>query len=363
METKEIVVFLTGGTIAMRSSPLGAVPADDLEASLQEALHDAKAVLRFIPWATKPSPHITPEDMYRLAQDIATELDKTAVYGAIVLHGTDTLAETAFVLDKVLTSPKPVICTGAMRHMEENGYDGIRNVVQSVLACLAMPASSEVLIQMGDFLHTATDAVKNDSMSVVPFCSPHRGIVGRVINGRVQFLQSTVVHRPRLPFTVQGITCRVPLMACYSGMQVDDIIFPCAPLGVVAQAGSTESIHASALCNARLTASQEDGLLELLPQGIVLEAFGAGNIPPGIIPLVEYFLASGVAVVIASRCALGGVAPLYGYEGGGGQLLAKGAFSAGHLPAYKAQLLLKMALASGYPVPKLPEIFTDDRYR
>lgn len=372
---KEIVIFMIGGTIAMKSSPLGAVPSDDLEESLKAALTATPVAIRLVPWSSKPSPHVTADDMFALARDIEETLAQSSVHGAIVLHGTDLLAETAFVLDRTLVSPKPVVCSGSMRHMEENGYDGIRNVVNSVVACLAMPLSAAVLVQMADCLYIATDTVKFDSLSVASMRGMVRGVVGRVVDNEALFTQDIRVKRPRLPFAVTGINSRVPLISCYPGMTTEDILWTCLPFlpGNHGKDGCSVSV-----CEGEEKADGTEGMKKhnayepsptlkalmdmalpsaFLPDGVVLEGFGAGNVPPGILDFVGLLLDEDVPMVLASRSPLGGVMPLYGYVGGGGELLHKGVISAKTLTAVKAQLLLKMALASGCPKALLKDVF------
>ena len=111
MNAKEIVIFFTGGTIGMdaKEGRGGAVPGNnqgrifDALADLQPGLH-----LKAVAWADLPSPHITPEIMLRLSQDLDAQLGRSEVLGAVVLHGTDLMAETAFLLELTLTSGKPV---------------------------------------------------------------------------------------------------------------------------------------------------------------------------------------------------------------------------------------------------------------
>ena len=378
---KEIVIFMIGGTIAMKSSPLGAVPSDDLEESLRAALKttpQGAVSIRLVPWSSKPSPHVAADDMFALAQDMEKELAKKTVHGAIVLHGTDLLAETAFVLDRALVSPKPVVCSGSMRHMEENGYDGIRNVVNSVVACLAMPAFSEVLVQMADCLYIASDTLKFDSLSVASMRGMVRGVVGRVVDNKAYFTQEISVKRPRLPFPVTGIKSRVPLISCYPGMTTEDIVWPCLPF--ISSGDARDDSRTDGKADARVEGAESKDaevkdayapspILEtlrnsvspadFLPDGVVLEGFGAGNVPPGILDFVGFLLSEDVPVVLASRSPLGGVMPLYGYTGGGGELLHKGVLSAKTLSAIKAQLLLKMALASGCSKSILKNIFNE----
>ena len=79
---------------------------------------------------------MTPEHMFRLARDIDQALASASVLGAVVLHGTDVLVESAYMADLTLRSHKPVVFTGSMRYYSETGFDGIRNLLNGVKACL-----------------------------------------------------------------------------------------------------------------------------------------------------------------------------------------------------------------------------------
>lgn len=326
----EILAFLTGGTIGMRRSKngKGVAPSGTLhELFAHEFPMDSNVHITAVKWSDKPSPHMTPQDMLQLTFDMERELARSDVHGAVVLHGTDLLAETSFFLDMALCSEKPVVTTGSMRHMEEAGYDGQRNLLNSIFACLAMPQSSEVLLQIADLLFTARDATKLDSLSIDPFIGQRRGHVGRIIGSEVELTQETRCRRPRLPFAVTALAEHVPLVTCYPGMTEPDLL--------------------------RLSNFHSPRHLE----GLVIEAFGAGNVPPGIVPALEAILHTGIPVVLTTRCVKGGVMPIYDYAGGAAQLLQLGAISAGNLSGTKAMLLLKAALGSGCPTEKLHDLF------
>jgi L-asparaginase len=81
--------------------------------------------------------------------------------------------------------------------------------------------------------------------------------------------------------------------------------------------------------------------------GCVLVAFGSGNSPPGLVPAVRRWLLAGKPVVLASRCPLGEVAPLYAFEGGGARLVEMGATPAGPRTASQARMELAIALSTG----------------
>ncbi len=306
-----------------REDGSGVVPGDNFGRLLDGLSPHSDLGIRPVMWSNLPSPHMGPENMLQLARDIDEALSGDHVHGAVVLHGTDLLVETSFVLDLVLKSPKPVVTTGSMRHLGEAGYDGIRNLRNGILVCLAMHDSSEVLIQMADWLFTATDGVKMDSLAVDPMSGQRLGSVGRVTGDEVRFTRDTLISRPVLPFEVGDVSAFVPLITCFPGMD-----------GTM--------VRAVVAAGAR---------------GIVVEAFGAGNVPPMMEDAVVEAMAQGVSVVLATRCIRGGVWPLYGYKGGAASLLGKGVISAGSLSGTKAQLLLKIALGNSCPEKLLPELF------
>jgi L-asparaginase len=314
---EEIAVFFTGGTIEMapREDVAGVVPGDR-SGTLLGGLPPLPGVrLRPVKWSSLPSGHMTPERMLRLAEDVDAVLAENTVRGCVILHGTDLLVESSFVLNMAIRSPKPVVTSGAMRHCGEIGYDGVRNLYDSLLACLAMPEECEVLIQMGSQLFSAMDTVKTDSVSVTPMMGLVNGCVGEIVEAGVHFHGGLPGHRMRLPFAIAGISPFVPLIACWPGMD-----------GTLIRAA-----------------------LEAGARALVIEGFGAGNVPPDAAEALLEALGRGVPVVLASRCLRGGVWPIYGYPGGAASLMAAGAFSAGKLAATKALLLVKVALASRYP--------------
>jgi len=321
---KEIVIFFTGGTIEMApcEDVAGVIPGDH-SGDLLGGLPPLPGVeLRSIKWSSLPSGHMTPERMLHLARDVDAALAEESVCGCVVLHGTDLLVESSFVLNMAVASPKPVVTSGAMRHSGEIGYDGIRNLYDSLLTCLAMPKDCEVLIQMGSQLFSSMDTVKTNSVSVTPMVGLVNGCVGELVDTRVHFHKGVLGSRMHLPFKPTDMSLFVPLIACWPGM--DGTLFRAA--------------------------------LDAGAKALIVEGFGAGNIPPGAAEAVTEALGKGVPVFLASRCLRGGVWPIYGYTGGAAALMQAGAFSAGQMAATKTLLLVKAALGSGYPCDKLTQL-------
>lgn len=319
MSAKEVVVFFTGGTIGMDAGPGkgGAAPGNN-QGRIFNALDGAwgNANIKTIAWADLPSPHITPEIMLRLSRDLEAQLARSEVAGAVVLHGTDLLAETAFFLELALASTKPVVLTGSMLHMSQAGYDGIRNLEDGLAVCLAAGLNWGVLVQMAGEIFQASDVVKADSISVSPMVAQRRGHVGRVVEGEAVFFRppdADAAIRALLPRPVAALADKVEAIKCFPGMDADYVHY-----------------------------ALEKGL-----QGLVVEGFGAGNVPPALATALENAAARGVAVILTTRCLRGGVQPIYAYNGGGAQLLRAGLVNGQGLTSDKAMLLLKAALGCG----------------
>ena len=135
-----VPILFTGGTISMRLDPAtgAAVPAlsgqdilDHVPGLAAIAEVEGEDVSRL------PGPHVTPEHMWRLARRAAAWLDRPDVQGLVVTHGTDTLEETAYLLDLLLLSPKPVVIVGAIRTISEAGWDGPANLLAAVRVAAA----------------------------------------------------------------------------------------------------------------------------------------------------------------------------------------------------------------------------------
>lgn len=323
----EIPVFFTGGTIGMspaEGSP-GVAPAGNFEALLQGLAKPPEGV-RLVPveWADKPSPHMTPEDMFRLSRDVDEALARPETLGAVILHGTDVLLETAWLLDLTVASDKPVVFTGAMRYYAEIGFDGLRNLVNAVRACLLpLPPQTGVVLLMTDRIFAARDVVKVNSLNIDAFEAREDGILGAVAGEDIVLSHHAARRGPRRVLPARRLETRVPLVTCYTGMD-----------------GAVVDWH------------REQGIA-----GLVLEGFGAGNVPPALVDAVQRCLDAGITVALATRCIEGGVWPLYGYPGGGADLASRGVLLSHRLGGPRTRLLLMTVLALGCDPRDIRETF------
>jgi len=301
-----------------------AVPSlsgEEIVARVRGLRREARLVLE--DYARLPGPHVTPHWMWRLKARVASVLEDPLVDGVVVTHGTDTLEETAFLLDLTLEGPKPVVFCGAMRTLSEPGWDGPANLMTAVRTAVH-PDSRErgVLVAVGEEVLAAAEAYKWHTQRLAAFRSPEGPLAvldrGQVVYRRPPF------HAPCLK--AKRLVTDVDLHLMAAG--VDDAL-----------------IRASVDRGAR---------------GLVLAATGCGNVPPSVLPGLRAALASRLPVILASRCAEGRVSPAYGYEGGGRMLREMGVILGGDLPGPKARIKLMVALGLTPDLLEIRRIFEGD---
>ena len=181
MDNKKVIVLTTGGTIAMKLDPAhGIVPAvsgEDLVASVP-GLREA-CPIEVMEFSNIPSPHMTPKRMFELGNKVEELLRHEDILGVVITHGTDTLEETAYLLDLVHNSEKPVCLTGAMRSAAEISPDGPVNLLCAVRTAASSEARGKgVLVVMNEEIHAAREVVKSHSANTETFVSPFWGPLG-----------------------------------------------------------------------------------------------------------------------------------------------------------------------------------------
>lgn len=276
-----------------------------------------------------PGPHVTPEQMWRLARRASAWLERPDIDGLVITHGTDTIEETAFLLDLLLLTDKPVVMVGAMRTVSDVGWDGPANLLAAVRVAAAPSASGQgVLVVMDERILPAREVRKVHTESSASFTAPEFGPLGQVDAGQV-LIRRTVRARPAWRsadaepgLRVSRLDTRVSLLQTFTGM--DD--------GLVKCVAATDS------------------------RGLALVAYGRGNVPPSIMPALESAIASGLLVTVSSRCVAGRVSARYGYEGGGLHLRNIGAVLAADLTGAKARLLQMVALGTAKDAAEAKEL-------
>jgi L-asparaginase len=321
-----LAIFFTGGTISMRidAATGGAIPAlSGRDILAQVPGLDATAEFEVIDFARLPGPHWTPKGMMELAAAVRTKLSSPAVAGAVVTHGTDTLEETAYLLDLILNEEKPIVFVGAMRNSSELSWDGPENL-RSAIRVAAEPQARNlgVIVAMNQQLIAASEVVKTHTESTDTFQSRDFGPIGFVDKDRV-----IVMRRPfdREHIAAPEIEERVDVVKMYIGADGRFIDY-----------------------------AVKDGA-----RGLVIEGLGRGNVTVAALPAIERALAAGIPVIITSRCPRGRVLDTYAYEGAGKQLTRIGAILGGMLPSHKARIKLMLALGAGWSLEEIRRSFEE----
>lgn len=321
--SQKVVVLSTGGTIAMKLDPeKGVVPAVSGK-DLVEAVPGLETVcdVEVREFSNIPSPQMTPAIMLDLAQRIEKALGESDVLGVVVTHGTDTVEETAYFVDLYVNSPKPVCFTAAMRSAAEISPDGPKNILCAVQVAASSKARNlGTLVVLNEVIHAAREVTKTHSANPDTFASPWWGPLGYVDEDRVILRRAPLGRQHLHPEALGG---EVPVLKIVTGDDASLLDF-CIQRGVA---------------------------------GLVLEAFGRGNVPPSVIPGIERAAAAGIPVVITTRTSAGRVLDVYGYPGGVVTSKAAGAILGGELTAPKARLKLMLALGLGINKDKLASLF------
>jgi L-asparaginase len=309
---KKVVIITTGGTIAMkRNSPMvgGAVPMLKGEDFLAQ-LPRAGVELSFEEFTNLPSSHLTPAQALELSQRVESALLVPDVDGVVVTHGTDTLEESAYMVDLTVNSPKPVVFTGAMRTATMVGYDGMVNLAAAIRVAAAPEAREQgTLVVFGESIFAAVEAQKIHSQAADAFGAPGSGPIGRVQGDRV-WLYHRASRRLYIP--------------CSRLEELVDLI-------KISQGAEDRMLRHSI----------EDGVA-----GIVIEAYGSGRVPPWWLPSISEALSQRTAVVIATRCGAGSLHDEYGYVGAFHDLQRLGVLFAHNLSGVKARIKLMVALGA-----------------
>lgn len=324
---RNVAVFSLGGTIAMTTDPTtgGVVPAlsaHELLAAVP-ALATSGIGLKVRDFRRLPGASLNFEDLTALSVAIAAELETGDVDGVVITQGTDTIEETAFLLDLYHGHEQPLVVTGAMRNPTLPGADGPANLHAAVLAA-ADPGLSGAgcLVVLGDEIHLARTVRKSHTTSPAAFTSPACGPIAQIAENRVWMVRG-------------GLPSRGPLVGAPDRE---------ARVGLYT-----------------VTLGDDGTLLDLWDgncDGLVVAAFGVGHVPERLVEGLTK-LASRIPVVLASRIGNGPVlSDTYGFPGSEKDLLGRGLIGAGDLSPYQARLLLHALLAQGAERATVRETFT-----
>jgi L-asparaginase len=209
----QVVVLATGGTIA------GAA-ASDVQAGYTSGQVGVEQLLAAVPQAKKLAQlrgeqisNIGSQDMndevwFKLARRVNELCAMPDVAGVVITHGTDTIEETAFFLNLVVKSKKPVVLTASMRPSTALSADGPLNFFNAVAVAANKDAAGRgVLVVVNDWIHGASSLTKTSTTAVQTFMSPLWGLVGVVAYGEIEFFRGPVgKNTAESDFSLAGVS-------------------------------------------------------------------------------------------------------------------------------------------------------------
>ena len=323
-----VVILATGGTIAGAAASgtqaaytSGAVTIDAMIAAVP-GIRDM-AEIKGEQVSNVGSQDMSFDIMLKLAKRINELMKSNDVDGFVITHGTDTMEETAFFLNLVVTGDKPVVMVGSMRPSTAVSADGPLNLYNAVGVAVDPGARGRgVLVVMNDWIHGAHSLTKTSTTAVQTFMSPLRGLVGVATYGKNDFYNTPQwKHTSGSEFNIDGVT-KLPRV---------DIIFACADM-------PADLIDASVANGAK---------------GIVIAGVGNGNLNKASLEAAANAVKKGVVVVRSTRVATGSVGR--NVEVNDDQL---GFVASDELNPQKARLLLSLALLKPRSNAELQKLFT-----
>ena len=322
-----VVIVATGGTIAGSAESTtsagyksGAVAVDTLIAAVPQM--KSFADVTGVQVASVGSQDMNDEIWLKLAGEVNRLLAQPDVDGVAITHGTDTMEETAYFLNLVVKSDKPVVLTGSMRPSTSLSADGPLNIYNAVgVASDPRARGRGVLVVANDDIHSARAITKRHTTDVQTFVSPEAGLIGVCLFDSRDFVRMPArAHTTATPFKV----------AVGQTMPRVDIIY--------AHAGMSPDLIDAAVTNGA--------------KGLVIAGVGDGNMTTPALEAMGRAIKKGVVVVRSTRVGEGIVRR--NIEVSDDKL---GTVASMELVPAKARVLLKLALMQTSDVKKIQEYF------
>ena len=325
-QKKTIAVVTTGGTIVQEIDPAsgGAVPSlsgEDLIKSVPEL--EELADLKVFPVVNIDSRDMDFHIYTKLAKTIIKLNNNPGIDGLLIIHGTDTMEETAFFLNQIIHTSKPMAITGAMRTASEKDADGPRNLVNALRVILSSHANNgNVMVVMNGNIINGLAVSKVDSSNIDAFNGGKHGVLGIVDEFHV-----TWYNKP-----INVGTFKFPK------------IYPKIDI-TLAYPGADGSLIKAAVRNGA--------------RGIVIVGYGAGNVSKKLFRTIRSVLkaTNNVTFLIQSRSPEGNVLPVYAGEGGAVDLQKLGVILGGPINATKSRILLMLCLSNDYSHEEIHRVF------
>ncbi|WP_022748957.1 asparaginase [Lachnobacterium bovis] len=318
----KVVVLATGGTIAgvgEKGKTAGYKPGSLSAKDLLSAVPQLKDVadIEAIQVCNVNSDDITAETWLTVAKKINELASKSDVKGFVVTHGTDTMEETAYFLNLVVKTDKPVVLTGSMRPSTSISADGPMNLYESVCVAASDKAVGQgVLTVFSDRIFSARSVTKTSTYDVTAISAGEMGAIGIVRDGAVFLYEGTSKkHTTKSEFDIEKLSNLPKVSIVYFSVDADPAIL-------------------------KYAAKRS--------KGIVIAGAGAGEFSEKWVKVIKGLK---IPVVISSRIDDGVITK--------DNLLCKNTVAADNLSPQKAAILLRLALTINADNSKLESLYSE----
>ncbi len=353
-----VVILATGGTIASTA-------ASNTDASNYQVTNGVGTLINAVPEMKEiaqisgeqvinvGSTNVSDEDRLSLAKRINVLLAQDDVDGIVVTHGTETLEQTAYFLNLVVKSDKPVVVVGSMRPASSISADGPMNLYNAVkVAGDSKSKGKGVLIVLNDRIGAARFISKVSNWSTETFKSLEQGFLGDVVAGKVNFYQQPVLkHTTQTDFDISELTAlpKVDILYASYGNSDTSLVQSSLDAGaqglVIAGAGTTQFTNALSALGAKGLSDAEQNQIEYLTKSIKAGGADAGWAKEEL----KRMGATRGAVIASSFWQASGQA-LYARDN---------QVETNSLPPLKARILLQLALTKTTDPEKIQQYFDE----
>lgn len=324
---KNIVVIATGGTISGAGDSAVGSKYSAAKIGIEQVIKNTPSLAKLANVTAEQLIQISSQDLdnvtwLKIAHRVNELLNKGSVDGVVITHGTDTMEETAYFLNLVVKSKKPVVLVGSMRPSTSSSADGALNLYNAVaLAASDVAARKGVLVMMNDEIFAARDVTKTSTINVASFKSNTSGAIGYVYYGKAEIYYDPLrVHTFATEFKVKKLADLPKVDIIYAHVNQD--------------------------------ASVVDHLVKGGAKAIIVAGVGDGNVNKETLQKLIEARKNGVLIVRSSRVGTGIVVP--NVEFSDDEL---GFVTADNLSPQKARILAMLALTKTESLKKIREIF------
>ncbi|RKV17845.1 L-asparaginase 2 [Helicobacter pylori] len=322
-----IALLATGGTIAGSgaSASLGSYKSGEL--GIKELLKAIPSLNKIARIQGEQVSNIGSQDMneeiwFKLAKRTQELLDDSRIQGVVITHGTDTLEESAYFLNLVLHSTKPVVLVGAMRNASSLSADGALNLYNALSVAIdEKSANKGVLVVMDNTIFSAREVIKTHTTHTSTFKALNSGAIGSVYYGKVRYyMQPLRKHTTESEFSILELKTPLPKV---------DIIYT--------HVGMTPDLFQASL--------------KSHAKGVVIAGVGNGNVSAGFLKAMQEASQMGVVIVRSSRVGSGEITS--------GEIDDRAFITSDNLNPQKARVLLQLALTKTNNKEKIQEMFEE----